>query len=80
MANNKFGLTLDTLAPTGSITRTTPQYVNGQSTFAINKGDATYMYVWLSKGTPASALPTSGVTWAPASESVSLTPSENGNF
>ena len=80
MANNKFGLTLDTLAPTGSITRTTPQYVNGQSTFAINKGDATYMYVWLSKGDPASALPTSGVTWAPAAESVSLTPAENGNF
>lgn len=80
MANNKFGLTLDTLAPTGSITRTTPQYVNGQSTFAINKGDATYMYVWLSKGTPDSALPESGVTWAPAAESISLTPSENGNF
>lgn len=80
MANNKFGLTLDTLAPTGSITRTTPQYVNGQSTFAINKGDATYMYVWLSKDNPASALPTSGVTWAPAAESVSLTPPENGNF
>lgn len=80
MANNNFGLTLDTLAPTGSITRTTPQYVNGQSTFAINKGDATYMYVWLSEGDPASALPESGVTWAPAAESVSLTPSKNGNF
>ena len=80
MANNKFGLTLDTLAPTGSITRTTPQYVNGQSTFAIEKGDATYMYVWLSETNPASALPESGVTWAPAAESVSLTPSKNGNF
>ena len=80
MANNKFGLTLDTLAPTGSITRTTPQYVNGQSTFAINKGDATYMYVWLSKGSMDSELPKSGVTWAPAAESISLTPAENGNF
>lgn len=79
MANNKFGLTLDTLAPKGSITRKTGQYVNGKSDFTINKGDATYMHVWLSENAGASKLPES-VTWAPAAESISLTPEKNGTF
>lgn len=79
MANNKFGLTLDTLAPTGSITRTSGQYVNGQSNITIDKGDATYMCVWLSENNPAKTLP-ENPTWVAAATSTSLTPAKNGNF
>lgn len=79
MANNKFGLTLDTLAPKGSITRKTGQYVNGKSDFTIEKGDAAYMYVWLSENNGAAALPDSP-SWVAAATSASLTPAKNGNF
>lgn len=44
--NNNFELTLDTLAPTGSIT-TPKEYTNAQVTLSINKGDATFMKVWV---------------------------------
>lgn len=44
--NNNFGLTLDTLAPAGSIT-TPKEYTNAQVTLSINKGDATFMKVWV---------------------------------
>lgn len=48
--NNNFKLTLDTLAPAGSIT-TPKEYTNAQVTLSINKGDATFMKVWVdSKG------------------------------
>lgn len=43
--NNNFNLTLDTLAPTGSITRP-DLYINANGNLTINKGDATYMKVW----------------------------------
>lgn len=45
MAKNNFGLTLDTLAPVGSITRPNG-YVQTQDTLTISVGDATYMKVW----------------------------------
>ena len=44
--NNNFELTLDTLAPAGSIT-TPKEYTNAQVTLSINKGDATFMKVWV---------------------------------
>ena len=44
--NNNFKLTLDTLAPAGSIT-TPKEYTNVQVTLSINKGDATFMKVWV---------------------------------
>lgn len=44
--NNNFKLTLDTLAPAGSIT-TPKEYTNAQVTLSINKGDATFMKVWV---------------------------------
>lgn len=44
--NNHFGLTLDTLAPTGSIA-TPKEYTNEQVTLTIVKGDATFMKVWV---------------------------------
>jgi hypothetical protein len=47
MANN-FKLTLDTLAPEGSITRPA-EFLNAEGTLTINKGDATHMKVWFDK-------------------------------
>ena len=47
MANN-FKLTLDTLAPKGSITRPA-EFLNAESTVVIDKGDATLMKVWFDK-------------------------------
>lgn len=45
--NNNFGLTLDTLAPAGSIA-TPKEYTNAQVTLSIiNKGNATFMKVWV---------------------------------
>jgi hypothetical protein len=44
MANN-FKLTLDTLAPTGSIKRPA-EFLNAEGTLTIDKGDATHMKVW----------------------------------
>lgn len=44
--NNNFELTLDTLAPTGSIA-TPKEYTNAQVTLSINKSDATFMKVWV---------------------------------
>ena len=44
--NNNFELTLDTLAPAGSIA-TPKEYTNAQVTLSINKGDATFMKVWV---------------------------------
>lgn len=46
--NNHFELTLDTLAPTGSITRPA-QYCKAQEVCTIAKGDATFMYAWTDK-------------------------------
>ena len=44
--NNNFRLTLDTLAPAGSIT-TPKEYTNAQVTLSINNGGATFMKVWV---------------------------------
>lgn len=44
--NNHFTLELDTLAPTGSISRGDSQFVKENFSLTIVKGDATYMYVW----------------------------------
>jgi hypothetical protein len=43
--NNHFDLQLDTLAPSGSITRP-GQFINANDNLTIVKGDATYMKVW----------------------------------
>lgn len=43
--NNHFNLTLDTLAPSGSISRTN-QYINANENLTISIGDATFMKVW----------------------------------
>lgn len=46
--NNHFELTLDTLAPQGSITRP-DHYLNANDDLVIVKGDAVYMKVWFNQ-------------------------------
>lgn len=47
--NNHFTLELDTLAPSGSISRGDSRFVKENFNLSITKGDATYMYVWFDK-------------------------------
>ena len=58
MANN-FKLTLDTLAPQGSISRLAEhEFIKANVDLTIDKGDATYMKVWFdttAQGTKDSA-------------------------
>lgn len=46
MAKNNFELTLDTLAPEGSIARPAKYVINANGKVTIVKGDATHMKVW----------------------------------
>jgi hypothetical protein len=48
MANNHFDLTLDTLAPTGSISGVPGAIIKSNGNLTINKGDASYMKLWFS--------------------------------
>ena len=64
--NNHFNLTLDTLAPTGSISRPT-QYVHANPTLTIDSGDATFMALWFDTNA-SGTLPVSP-TWIAADSS-----------
>ena len=57
--NNHFTLTLNTLAPAGSISRGDSRYVKENFDLSIVKGDATYMYVWFDKVDKPGAIPDS---------------------
>ena len=46
MSANNFKLTLDTLAPVGSVSPSSLTATNKSLAITINKGDATYMQVW----------------------------------
>ena len=46
MSANNFQLTLDTLAPSGSISPSSLTAINKSLPLSIEKGDATYMQVW----------------------------------
>ena len=48
MANNHFDLTLDTLAPSGSISGVPGAIIKANGNLTINKGDASYMKLWFS--------------------------------
>ena len=78
MANdNHFSLTLDTLAPSGSITRPA-EYVNAQTTCTITKGDATYMCAWFD--TNATGTLPASPNWVAATTSVTSSFDANGVY
>ena len=66
MAKNNFELTLDTLAPEGSITRPA-QYLNANGKVTIVKGDATHMKVWFdTEATGTKGTGYEGASWEAA--------------
>ena len=67
--NNHFDLTLDTLAPSGSIT-IPGAYINANANLTINYGDATYMKIWFNGSASASK---SDVDYPAGWENVSAT-------
>jgi len=56
--NNHFELTLDTLAPSGSISRGDQRYHNTNYALTIVKDDASWMYVWRDTTAVPTAIPT----------------------
>ena len=78
MANN-FKLTLDTLAPEGSITRPS-QYLNNNATLAINKGDATHMKVWFDTKVSGDKADVKDQAWEVAAESKETAFNTDGTY
>lgn len=75
MANNYFGLTLDTLAPKGSISRSAVQeYLNTASgqDYEINFGDASYMKVWTDTKATGVAEDAKDLAWVNAAKSYKM--------
>ena len=80
--NNHFNLTLDTLAPSGSITRPAEYLRNNSSSVTIVKGDATEMKVWFD-GNPNSDKTSAGYTaanWEVADTSKQTAFSTSGTY
>ena len=78
MANN-FKLTLDTLAPEGSITRPS-QYLNNNATLAIEKGDATHMKVWFDTKAKGDKADVAAQAWEVAAESKETAFNTDGTY
>jgi hypothetical protein len=74
--NNYFNLTLDTLAPTGSITRGSAQEylnsANGQN-YTIAFGDASYMKVWTDTKAVGDKADAADLSWVDAATSAAIT-------
>ena len=80
--NNHFNLTLDTLAPSGSITRPAEYLRNNSSSVTIVKGDATEMKVWFD-GNPNSTKTSAGYTdasWEAAATSKQTAFTTSGTY
>ena len=58
MSANNFRLTLDTLAPVGSVSPSSLTATNKSLPITINKGDATYMQVWYDTTKDTTTAPT----------------------
>lgn len=80
MANN-FKLTLDTLAPTGSIKRPA-EFLNAEGTLTIDKGDATHMKVWFDTKEVGDKADVAGQDWelAATSKETAFTAEGNDNY
>lgn len=81
MSANNFQLTLDTLAPEGSISpgADTLTAINKALPITIAKGDATYMKVWYDTTQNTSAAPTN-IPWIAAASSHTIGFSSDGNY
>lgn len=79
MSANNFQLALDTLAPAGSISPTTPTATNSSLPITINKDDATYMQVWYDNSANTSAAP-ADTPWIAAASSYNVGFSADGTY
>ena len=79
MSANNFQLTLDTLAPKGSISPSSPTATNKALPITINKGDATYMQVWYDTSDKTSVAPTN-TPWIAAASSHTVGFSSDGDY
>jgi len=78
--NNHFELCLDTLAPSGSISRGETLAHNDNFALTIDKGDATFMRIWFDTTATPSAIPGSGVELIPAATSYTTKFSTDGTY
>lgn len=76
MANNFFKLTLDTLAPSGSISA--ERYYNANGEFTIVKGDAERMAVWFDK--KEEGVREDAPAFVPAADTFATAFAEDGNY
>ena len=79
MSANNFQLTLDTLAPKGSISPSSLTATNKSLPVTINKGDATYMQVWYDTTQNTSAAP-ANTPWITAADSYNVGFSADGTY
>ena len=79
MSANNFQLTLDTLAPKGSISPSSLTATNKSLPVTINKGDATYMQVWYDTTQNTSAAP-ANTPWIAAADSYNVGFSTDGTY
>ena len=79
MSANNFQLTLDTLAPKGSISPSSLTATNKSLPVTINKGDATYMQVWYDTTQNTSAAP-ANTPWIAAADSYNVGFSADGTY
>lgn len=80
MSQNNFQLTLDTLAPDGSITYPTSlATVKNSITVTLNKGDATYMQVWYDTTANTATAP-ANTPWIAAATSHTVGFSTDGTY
>ena len=79
MSANNFQLTLDTLAPKGSISPSSLTATNKSLPITINKGDATYMQVWYDTTQNTSAAP-ANTPWIAAADSYNVGFSADGTY
>jgi len=82
MSANNFILTLDTIAPTGSITKPDQsKSVSGSISLTLTTGGANYMKVWAedsSSAAPSSA--PSNINWVPANTSYQINFGTDGDY
>lgn len=79
MSANNFKLTLDTLAPVGSVSPSSLTATNKSLPITINKGDATYMQVWYDTAPNTAAAP-AGTPWIAAASSHTIGFSADGTY
>ena len=79
MSANNFKLTLDTLAPVGSVSPSSLTATNKSLPITINKGDATYMQVWYDTAPNTAAAP-AGTPWIAAASSHTIGFSTDGTY